>query len=205
MQTSESISNITKALVKFQSEAKGIVKDSQGHNYKYISLDQILALVRPVLAKNGLVMIQDAQGFFMEGENVAGCITRIIHESGEWIGTEQLLIKPSPTKQGMATGPRDLGSAITYAKRYQLTAILGLSADVDDDAGAVSDNLKSWGQKINAAQATLIGTLMNEKKVDKNRMLTLIPEIIGVAKNSKELTSEEADKVIAHLQGLQSA
>ena len=200
MKTSEQISKITEALTKFQGEVKGIVKDAQGHGYKYITLDQILALVRPVLTKYDIALIQDVQGKVLEtGENIAGCVTRIVHVSGEWIETEELIIKPASIKAGAATTPRDLGSAITYAKRYQLTGLLGLSADLDDDAAAVSENLKSWGQKISTAQTKTIATLMTEKGIDKNAMYSLIPKIIGVSKTSSELTSDEAEKVIKHL------
>lgn len=200
MKHSESIQKITEAMVKFQGDAKGIVKDAQGHGYKYITLDQILTLVRPALSKHGLAVWQDVQGFFIDGQNVAGCVTMLAHISGEWIESDKLSIKPSSIKAGAPVTPRDLGSAVTYAKRYQLTGMLGLSADVDDDAGAVSESMKSWGQKISQAQMKTIGALMSDKNIDKNKMHTLIPDIIGVAKSSGEMTSEEADKVIKHLQ-----
>lgn len=201
MRTSETIANITPAMVSFQDKVKGIKKDAQGHGYKYITLDSILALVRPVLTECGLLLVQDAHGDFINGENVASCETRIIHTSGEWIGTEKLTVKPVAIKG--TTTPRDLGSAITYAKRYQLTALLGLSADVDDDAGAVSENMKAWGHKVTTLQLQVLTNLMKEKNIGKEKIQELMPSLIGSVKVSTELTQDEANKIIEHLGKLQ--
>lgn len=202
MKTSETIGKITEALVQVQLEVKGISKDAQGHGYKYITLDQILTLVRPVLAKHSLVLLQDAGGEVLEGQNVALVETRICHVSGEWICSSELKVKPVSVKAGAATTPRDLGSAITYAKRYQLQALLGLNADVDDDAGAVSESLQNWGQKVSPASLQIMSGIMKEKNVDKTKVQEIMTSTIGKIKASSELTQDEADKIIAHLQKL---
>jgi hypothetical protein len=55
------------------------------------------------------------------------------HESGEWIQSSLSLPLAKHDPQGV-------GSAITYGRRYGLSAIVGIVADVDDDANAASGN-----------------------------------------------------------------
>ena len=127
--------NICKAFVKFQSEFKGMKPDSSNPFFKstYISLDGILETVRPILAKNGLAVIQEATG---DGEYIF-VKTKLIHESGEMIETEVLKMKPQKND------PQSMGSCITYSKRYQLAALLGICECIDDDA-----NIATYGNSV---------------------------------------------------------
>ena len=127
--------NICKAFVKFQSEFKGMKPDSSNPFFKstYISLDGILETVRPILAKNGLAVIQEATG---DGDYIF-VKTKLIHESGEMIETEVLKMKPQKND------PQSMGSCITYSKRYQLAALLGICECIDDDA-----NIATYGNSI---------------------------------------------------------
>ena len=141
--------NIYKAFVKFQSEFKGMKPDSSNPFFKstYISLDGILETARPILAKNGLAVIQEATG---DGEYIF-VKTKLIHESGEMIETEVLKMKPQKND------PQSMGSCITYSKRYQLAALLGICECIDDDANIATygnsspDQSKSTG-KLSAKQ-----------------------------------------------------
>ena len=141
--------NICKAFVKFQSEFKGMKPDSSNPFFKstYISLDGILETTRPILAKNGLAVIQEATG---DGEYIF-VKTKLIHESGEMIETEILKMKPQKND------PQSMGSCITYSKRYQLAALLGICECIDDDANTATygnnspDQSKSNG-KLSAKQ-----------------------------------------------------
>ena len=122
--------NIYKAFVKFQSEFKGMKPDSSNPFFKstYISLDGILETARPILAKNGLAVIQEATG---DGDYIF-VKTKLIHESGEMIETEVLKMKPQKND------PQSMGSCITYSKRYQLAALLGICECIDDDANTAT-------------------------------------------------------------------
>lgn len=200
MITSESLTKIAPALVKAQSEIKGITKNAQGHGYKYITIDAILELVRPVLSKNGLCLIQNIQGELNGETNLASCETRILHESGEWMQSDKLVIKPVPTASKNnpkpIANPRDLGSAITYAKRYQLCGMLGINADVDDDA-AVASNKQDWGLLMTADQKHQISqVLIPRKGIKKADFNTLMIKEIGVVKEFSKFTKEEASKMI---------
>lgn len=146
--------NIYKAFVKFQSEFKGMKPDSSNPFFKstYISLDGILETVRPILAKNGLAVIQEATG---DGDYIF-VKTKLIHESGEMIETEVLKMKPQKND------PQSMGSCITYSKRYQLAALLGICECIDDDANIATygNNSPEQSKSTGKLSAKQVGRLL---------------------------------------------
>lgn len=126
MNHSESISKLSTALVAFHSKMGKVSKDSVNpyFNSKYASLSTILSAVTPVLTEAGLSIVQ-----MPTGENELQ--TTLIHSSGEWISST---MKLAPIK----ADPQAQGSAITYARRYAVGAILSLNIDEDDDANAAT-------------------------------------------------------------------
>lgn len=141
MQKSETLKTLASALVKFQAAIEAVAKGTQGYGYKYADLPSIWNYIRPHLAANGLAVvqcnryappIQDTITRNKKGELQNGTLlgviveTTLLHESGEWISDECYL----PYVQA---DPQGAGSAITYARRYGLAAILGIVADEDDD------------------------------------------------------------------------
>ena len=134
MTMSETIGAIAPALVKAQAEIRPIVKDSTNPAFrsKYTSLDAIMEVVRPVLAKNGLIVVQSVLDT-IDGEHSTSITveSRVIHSSGEWIaGVVQV-----PVMQQTSHG---FGSALSYGRRYSLSALLSLASDEDDDGnGAI--------------------------------------------------------------------
>jgi hypothetical protein len=72
-------------------------------------------------------------------------ITKIIHSSGESIQSEMVL--------PVVADPQKFGSLITYYKRYQLQAILGVSTkDEDDDGNYASDKQYNQQPKVSTNQ-----------------------------------------------------
>ena len=128
MITSETIKEIFPALIKAQVGAERPVKKNQGYNYKYADLKEVLRVVRPVLEKNGLGIIQKP----FTDESRVGVTTRLIHESGEWIESTY----STPLKK---LDPQDVGSVITYYRRYAVLGALNLAPE-DDDAETASKN-----------------------------------------------------------------
>lgn len=115
---------ISKALVKFQREFKGVKKDAQGHGYRYASLGNIVNSIRPLMADCELSFNHD----YIKSEEVYTCT--VIHSSGEHIkATVPFLIDATGRMKGMQA----IGAAITYAKRYSLSAALGISDEDDTD------------------------------------------------------------------------
>lgn len=114
------------AFIKFQSEFKGLRADASNPFFKsnYIKLDGILEAVRPLLAKHGLAVIQNAH---TTEEGLMAVKTILIHESGQSMETDVMTMRP--TKDD----PQQRGSVVTYMKRYQLGALVGVCESVDDD------------------------------------------------------------------------
>lgn len=108
----------------------GVVRGSVNPHFKnrYADLSAVSELIKPVLAKHGLAIIQ-SPGDIIEGKLTMNAT--LLHESGRTLYFEMQL------PIGDKLTPQALGSAITYARRYQLKAIFCL-ADVDDDGEAAS-------------------------------------------------------------------
>lgn len=122
--------NLAGALLKIQGELSGVVKDSTNPHFKnrYASLETVIDTIKPVMQKHGVVFMQ-TPGAYTDG--VATITTTLIHaQSGE---SHSATIGLPVAKQD----PQGVGSAITYACRYSLMAILGLPP-VDDDAQSAS-------------------------------------------------------------------
>lgn len=130
----QGIQNLGAALSKFQEEVRNPANSAVNPQFKskYAPLDVVINTVKPVLAANGLSFIQSTGS---EGENIS-VTTLLIHESGEWIESDPLVLPAYQTKGGGAKefNAQGAGSALTYARRYSLSAILGLSSEDDDDA-----------------------------------------------------------------------
>ena len=139
MKTSQSIGEISKALVKAQGEMTHVPRTRDGRvgnkEYKYADLANVLDAVRDVLKANGLAVVQGPAIVVTESRRTSVLTTRLIHESGEWLETELDLLDPG-TSQAM-------GSAITYARRYALAAMLGVAAEDDLDGESGGSGAKS--------------------------------------------------------------
>ena len=101
--------------------------DTGSYGYTYATLGSILDHVRPVLAAHGLAVMQNVTN---DGDHVS-VETILTHSGGGWISFGPISGKAANTWQG-------IGSAITYARRYALTAALGIAAEDDDDGAAAS-------------------------------------------------------------------
>ena len=124
MPQSENVNEIAKALATAQSQMKvaPFNKTNPHFKNKYADLTAVIDAVRKPLNDNCIAFTQTTE---MHGG--AFClVTRLLHSSGQWISGEYLL----PAN----VSPQQLGSALTYAKRYSLAAIVGISSDEDDDA-----------------------------------------------------------------------
>ena len=117
--------NIYKSIASFQQEVPVLLKDTQGYGYSYTDLPAIFKVINPLLKKHGLGFTQLINGSDLE--------TIVFHlESGESI-TSKTTIPQGVSLKGM-NDFQVLGSAITYLRRYALSAMLGLITDKDTDA-----------------------------------------------------------------------
>lgn len=132
----ETQKNLAAALAAFQAELPNIGKDSKatvpgkdgkaGYSYRYADLASISAVALPIAAKHGLSFSArptlDGQGRFV-------LAYALRHSSGE-SDTGAYPLPPATAK------PQEIGSAITYARRYALCSVLGIAPDEDDDGQA---------------------------------------------------------------------
>ena len=132
MKSSESIKNIAKSLSDFQFKVLQPKKsaDNPFFKSKYVPLEEVANTVHKTQHEFGLSYVQTS--FTLDGKPALE--TRVMHESGEWIESEPLVLKPDKDT------PQGAGSAITYARRYQLGAMYGISSEVDDDGNEASGN-----------------------------------------------------------------
>jgi len=146
---------IIKSFIKFQSEVSSVAKDAQNPFFKsdYLTLSGILDAVKPSLSTNGLALTQVMK--VDNGINIL--ITKVMHESGQEIVSEMILPNnPDPQKHG---------SAITYYKRYQLQALLGIStSDEDDDGNSASGHKKEQPKQEKTWNKPVQETFANEPK-----------------------------------------
>ncbi len=134
--TSSETKYLAPALVAAQEALKPIAKDGKNPAFRsrYATLDGIMETVRPALAAHGLAVVQGVvHPETGEGGRLVGIMveTRLIHTSGEWLAS----VVPVPVAKGDAHG---LGSALSYGRRYGISALLALSTDEDDDGNAAA-------------------------------------------------------------------
>jgi len=160
---SDTVKEIATALSNFQCKMTAVKKDSTNPFYKskYASLDTIWETIRKPLAENGLSVAQT-----MDVDNDKSVLeTTLYHTSGEWISGVQLInpVKPDPQSQG---------SAITYARRYSLSAILGLVSDDDDDANTATKPAQTAPIKPGSPTAEASPLVAEAKKLGAVEMST---------------------------------
>jgi len=125
---SEKIGELAAALSKTQGAMKHAAKDNVNPHFKsrYADLAGVIDACREPLAANGLSVSQLPQ-FVDRGVLLT---TLLMHSSGEWLSCELLVPVSKHDAQGV-------GSALTYARRYALSAMVGVAQD-DDDGNAAT-------------------------------------------------------------------
>lgn len=140
--------NLTAALAAFHAEAVKVVKDATAkvtgenkatgekvkYTYGYADLGTVTEALNPILGQHGLAFTSKPtmteQGF--------GLIYALKHESGEI--DEGFWPLPDPTR----TKPQDMGSWITYWRRYAFMATTNTFPSGEDDDGAKASSRESW-------------------------------------------------------------
>lgn len=153
---------INTKLLEFQKKIGIIKKDSKNPHFKntYASLTQILSEVKPLLTECGLILIQPIS---LEGVGT----TIIDFETGEKIETVISL----PTN----LSPQQLGSAITYFRRYTLASLLSLEID-DDDAQSTVVKQPNLNEQVEIAKAKIITATSLKDLETKYKSLTAIEQ-----------------------------
>jgi hypothetical protein len=121
---SESINELAAALAKAQGAMRNAAYNRTNPHFKnkYADLASVLDAAREPLSANGLALVQQTLG----NDGRLWLRSTLLHSSGQWMAAEYPL--PGGGK------PQEIGAALTYARRYSLSALVGIAADDDDDA-----------------------------------------------------------------------
>lgn len=175
MRTSEQVDKIAAALLAFQKEVEPPTKTKENPYYKsmYADLCSLFAHCKPLMQKNGLVFTS------------VGLTSRLMHSSGQWIEGDF-------TCEMHGLSAQQVGSAMTYGRRYNFQGLLGINAEDDDDGE---------GTKPKAAQQ------QEPKKYPLKPVSNVKPQVPQQTDEDRvppEVTDGEAEKDPLELRTLQA-
>ncbi len=132
MHHSPTMGFIAKSLSNAQLNFHAVLKANENPAFrsKYADLATVIGATQEALAKEGLVVIQSPT---TKGKDLT-LTTMLLHSSGEWLSSE--LTMPATMRERFDA--QSVGSAITYARRYALQAMIGVAGE-DDDGNAATD------------------------------------------------------------------
>ena len=185
---SESIKEIASALSKVQGQLKPAVKTSENPFFKstYADLAAVWEVCRKLLAENNLSVVQT--GCFENG--LPYLRTLLLHTSGEWIDG---LYELKPTKQD----PQGMGSAVTYARRYSLAAMIGIVTE-DDDANEASKPAKTFTKTVKIREKQNLQSV--KEKIELVQNVAILEGIEENLKTSKLYKEEEKKELYAAIE-----
>lgn len=173
------------ALAKAQGEFKAVARDKEvstgSYKFRYAELGTILESVRPVLSKHGIAVIQPLD----EG----AIITELRHEAGGVISARF----PFPS---MPANVQQLGSLITYLRRYCLVSLLGIATEDDDDGGQAPPTAEGKPKTISDSQRRRLFAIAQEHGLDETRLRAIIQTHTGDTTTSS-ITAETYDLIVA--------
>lgn len=144
MNKSESIAKLAVAMVKAQTQVGIAIKNAINPHLKnkYADLGAVWDAIAPAMKEYDLAVVQ------MPAPSDDGRLhleTVLLHESGEWLSN--VMVMPLAKQD-----PQGYGAALTYARRYALAALMGVTQDDDDGARAVASQKQEiaydWTQRI---------------------------------------------------------
>lgn len=192
MKTSENISEISKALVRAQAKMGAATKGASNPFFKskYADLGAVMEVIKDPLNENGIAVLQPV--FSEEGCHFIETI--LIHESGQFLSSGRLKLELHKID------PQFIGSVITYMKRYQLQAFLGIPSE-DDDGNAAADAYKQKALKpsfkLGEEELSIISSLREAAQLTAIDVKTYISKTFG--KNYTELNKAEFDSLCTYL------
>lgn len=156
-------SNLSKKFMQVLNEVPNFSTDETANagsrTYKYLNLATLLKNIKPIFEKHDLAFSQkvtfDGTG---DGRQVLGTVETIIFDENE-----RQTVCEYPF---FVTGdPQQVGSAITYARRYSLTTVLGIFPDKDDDGGYAKQKFDTDNRTIGADQYATLVKAMDEHAI----------------------------------------
>lgn len=153
------IGKVADALAKAQADMTSAMKSATNAHFRntYADLAAVWDAWRAVGPKNGLAIVQPMQ---TSNERSVTVRTILIHgASGQWIGST--LTMPVSKADAQA-----VGSAITYARRYALSALVGIAPEDDDGNAAANVNRRAGNEPPPRQQFQQSGSQRREESAD---------------------------------------
>jgi hypothetical protein len=191
----ELVTELAAAQGEFGEVRKTKEADAGRYRYRYASLDDIIAAVRPALSKHGIALTQD-----VETEPGSVSVVTILRR-----GTASLSLAPITLPAG--EDAQAVGSALTYARRYSLATALGITAEEDDDGAAsggappAAPRVQAPGKKATEAQMKRLHAVARERGVTHEQMRDWAGSHLGI-ETLTELTVAGAAEMEKSLRGL---
>ena len=165
MSQSETINELATALSKAQGEMQAAIKDKVNPFFKssYADLGSVWDAARPVLSKYGLCVMQTTE-MNADGSKII-MVTTLAHTSGQWMKSFLPLNPSKNDSQGV-------GAALTYLRRYSLSAIVGVVCDEDDDGETAVGRGKTQqnqSDRIGKSEITAMNALINNLDEESNK------------------------------------
>jgi len=182
---SQEIGELATALAKAQRQIKSAPKDAVNPHFRsrYADLPAVFDACREALATNGIAVSQIP--IAVDGRQMLR--TFLLHTSGQYLAGDYIL---KPTKDD----PQGMGSALTYARRYSLSSMVGVTSDDDDDGNAASQPVATTAQRVakNAEVHAQVAWQNAKASESSNTKVELITWGIGQAEKNKVCLSKES-------------
>ncbi len=179
MERSETVIELFKALSVFQGELENVEKAKAGHGYKYATLGNCIDAAKAPLKANGLSVVQ-----LLSSDDKGATImeTVLAHSSGEYISS--VCVMPLAKLQGGGGGnpAQVMGASITYMRRYQYAAIIGLAQDDTDGAPKAKVNIEL--EAVIANREDHVWVSDNWSGIIKNQWSALSQDMTDVLNNT---------------------
>lgn len=118
---------LARAQYSFATITKSHTANAGSYSYKYADLSDVLTAIRPALNREGIALVQTTEITEAGVELVTSLLYADERLSSRW---------PLPIEN---CAPQQVGSVLTYLRRYALCALVGIAAEDDDDGRAASD------------------------------------------------------------------
>lgn len=188
-------SNLNKKFMQVLNEVPNFSTDETANagsrTYKYLNLATLLKNIKPIFEKHDIAFSQkvtfDNTG---DGRQLLGTVETVIFDENE-----QQTVCSYPF---FVTGdPQQVGSAITYARRYSLTTVLGIFPDKDDDGGYAKQKFDTADRPIGADQYASLVKAMDARAIPTETRREFISGTLNrPVKGWREITQADLAKLM---------
>lgn len=167
---------------KHNKDVEVVMKSGGKYKFAYTDLTGIFEAIKKLLAEHGIGIMQDTGTIVEEsGKTLVFVQTMLLHSSGQYIQSEQMKLSANPSIQ-------DFGGQISYLRRYQLSALMGISTESDDDANGGLGNQATF----NEPKGSNAGAPAKEApKTASDKQKTMIKSKLKVVSETLNTTPDE--------------